>query len=293
MRAVEDTIAALGRPIILRVLGASLKPTAVIARWRHGPGVFNVPPSNALRLAMSLVDGRNARSRGASTDRVQGASVSVFSPAEGASVEVSGEADVVQLFLDQSHVETMLDAPIACPPMFDLRDDGLRSILMRILVGSARAGDEDALAVEEELHALALRIEQQAHWRRDCSTAPPRLFRGGLAPAAFRRVEAMIETALDEAGSPGLAEMAGAAGLSITHFVRAFRRHTGSTPHQYLVRRRIERAVSLLRTARIPVAEVADGAGFSTPAHFVATFRATMGVTPGALREALAGSFRG
>src|ERR1700761_2015884 len=142
MQAVEDTIAALGRPVLLRALGSSAKPMAAIARWRHGPGVVDVPPSNAIRLAMSLVDARNARCRGVSVDRAEGASVSIFSPVEGASVDVSGEADIVQLFLDRSSVESALDAPLACPPIFNPRDDGMRSILMRILVGSARAGGE-------------------------------------------------------------------------------------------------------------------------------------------------------
>jgi AraC family transcriptional regulator len=292
MKAIEDTIAALGRPVLVRALGTSSVPTAAIGRWRHGPGIVDVPPSTAIRLAMSLVDGRNAQSRdrrSVAAGRAEGASVSIFSPAEGASVAVKGEADVVQLFLDQSYVESTLDEAFACPPMFDLHDDGMRTLLMRILVGSAPGGADDVLAIEEDLHALALRIERHATRRRHRVETPSRLFRGGLAPAAFRRVEAIIETALDEAGSPRLAEMADAVGLSVTHLVRAFRRHTGNPPHRYLVRRRIERAVSLLRTRRISVAEVADAAGFSSPAHFVATFRDAMGVTPAAFRESLAG----
>jgi AraC family transcriptional regulator len=138
------------------------------------------------------------------------------------------------------------------------------------------------------LRALARRIERHAAKWRDRIETPSPLFRGGLAPAAFRRVEGIIEAALDKASSPTLAEMAHAVGLSVTHFVRAFSQHTGSTPHKYLVRRRMERAVSLLRVARISVGEVADEVGFSTPAHFVASFRAAMGVTPGAVRDALA-----
>ena len=291
MQAVEDTIAALGRPVLVRALGAPSEPTAAIARWRHGPAVVDVPPSKTIRLAMSLVDGRNAHNRSGGTlaDRAQGGSLSVFSPNERACVEVSGEADVVQLFLDQSYVEAMLDTHFDCPPMFGLRDDRMRNFVMRILVGSARRGPGDALMVEEDLHALALTIEWHAARRRDRTETQSARFRGGLTPAAFRRVEAMIGTALDEAGSPTLAEMADAANLSVTHFVRAFRQKTGGTPHKYLVRRRMERAVSLLRVARIPVGEVADRVGFSTPAHFVATFRAVMGVTPAALREALVG----
>src|ERR1700744_2232689 len=225
MQAMKDTIAGLGQPMLVRALGAPAEPIAMIARWQHGPSVVDVRPSTTIRLTMRLVAARNARASGclyAKAARAEGASVSIFSPAEGASVEITGKADVVQLFLDHAYVETILDAPIACPPMFDLRDDGMRNILMRILVGSARAGAEDALRMEENLQALALRIAEHAD-RRERRETPSTLFRGGLAPAACRRVDALIGSAIDGAGSPPLAEMAGAAGLSVTHFVRAFR----------------------------------------------------------------------
>ena len=286
MRALEDTIAAIGRPVFVRLLGAPTKPMAAIGRWRHGAAVIDVAPSNAIRLAMSLVDGRNARARSGDAIDDRGGSVSIFSPVEGASVEVSGEADVVQLLLDQTCAEATLDAPFVCPPMLNLRDDGMRTLIMQVLVGSARRGPDDALMLDECLHALALRI--QRHATRG-GRGKPTLSRGGLSPAAFHRVEAMIEAALDEARAPTLAEMADAVSFSVTHFVRTFRQQTGATPHKYLVRRRMERAVSLLRRAKIPIGDVTDKVGFSTPAHFVASFRATMGVTPAAVRDALAG----
>jgi AraC family transcriptional regulator len=291
MKALEDMIAALGKPVFVRTLGVTSKPAAAIARWRHGATVVDVAPSNTIRLAMSLVGRRNARIRnlGMPADQMHGAGVSIFSPLEGACVEVSGEADIVQLFINEGYAEATLDASFVCPSMFDLRDDRMQTLTMRVLVGSGRRGPDDALMVEEDLHALTLRIQRHAAQWRDRIERPSALFRGGLAPAAFRRLEAMIEAALDEARSPTLADMAAAVGLSVTHFVRAFRQHTGATPHKYVVRRRIERAVSLLRVAQIPVCEVADEVGFSTPAHFVATFRAAMGVTPGAVRDALAG----
>jgi AraC-like DNA-binding protein len=274
VKALEAMIAALGEPVFVRTLGAPSEPVAAIARWRHGAGVVDVAPSNTIRLAMSLVGRRNARIRngGAIADQMHGGGVSIFSPLEGPCVEVSGEADIVQLFIDEGYAEATLDASFACPSMFDLRDEGVQTIAMRILVGSARHEPDGALRVEEDLHALVLRIERHASQWRDRTEKSLALFRGGLAPVAFRRVEAMIEAALDEARSLTLADMAAAGGLSVTHFVRAFRRHTGATPHKYLIRRRMERAVSLLRVAQIPVGEVADEVGFSTPAHFVATF---------------------
>jgi AraC-like DNA-binding protein len=291
VKALEDMVAALGEPVFVRTLGAPSEPTAAIARWRHGAGVVDVAPSNTIRLAMSLVSHRNARIRngGMLADPMHGGGVSIFSPLEGACVEVTGEADVVQLFISEGYAEATLDASFACPSMFDLRGDWMQTMTMRILVGSARRGPDDALMVEEDLHALALRIERHAGQWRDQIERPLALFRGGLAPVAFRRVEAMIEAALDEARSPTLADMAAAAGLSVTHFVRAFRQRTGATPHKYVVRRRVERAVSLLRVSDTPIGEIAEEVGFSTPAHFVATFRAAMGVTPGAVRDALAG----
>lgn len=54
--------------------------------------------------------------------------------------------------------------------------------------------------------------------------------RSRWAPAAFRKVEAMIEAALDGGGSLILAEMATAVGLSVIHFVRAFRPRSPQTP---------------------------------------------------------------
>jgi AraC family transcriptional regulator len=89
------------------------------------------------------------------------------------------------------------------------------------------------------------------------------------------------------AASPKLDQLADAACLSVNHFIRAFHQHTGVTPHRHVVLRRLERGITLLKKPGKSVAEVADGVGFATPAHFVATFRRTMGVTPGAFQTAL------
>ena len=92
--------------------------------------------------------------------------------------------------------------------------------------------------------------------------------------------------ALDDksVASPTLDQLAGAACLSVNHFIRAFHQQTGVTPHRHVVLRRLERGIILLKKPGKPVA---DGVGFATPAHFVATFRRTMGITPGAFQTAL------
>jgi AraC family transcriptional regulator len=289
MQALEDTTTALGQPVFLRKIGTASAPSAAIARWRHGPMTVEVAPSTSIRLALSLVERRNARKhRNGDSDHSHGASVSIFSPSEGVCVEVTGEADVVQVFLEQSSAETAVGTPFTCPPLYGLQDDGLRMVILRMLVDSTRHPPSDDLAFDQALYALAHRIRRHAAGRQPSGDIRAPMFRGGLSPTTFRRVEAMIDGALDTARSPTLAEMAAIAGLSVTHFLRAFRRHTGSTPHKYLVGRRINRALSLLRDRRIAIGDVAEQVGFATSAHFVASFHSTLGVTPGLMREALA-----
>ena len=106
--------------------------------------------------------------------------------------------------------------------------------------------------------------------------APPA--RGGLGPFQLRRVTEYMQDHLSEHAS--LAELAGLAGLSVSHFSRAFRASTGIPPHLWLRRRRIERAQDLLRTSAKPISEVAEVCGFSDQSHLTKTFHAQIGITP-------------
>ena len=73
------------------------------------------------------------------------------------------------------------------------------------------------------------------------------------------------------------------AGLTPSHFVRAFSRHYGMTPHAYLLNRRIGHARGLLARGQ-PLAEVALATGFSDQAHFQRQFKRLVAATPGQYR---------
>jgi len=77
-----------------------------------------------------------------------------------------------------------------------------------------------------------------------------------------------------------LAELAQVAGVSNFHFAREFKRTTGTTPHQYLIKFRVERAKSLLTENELPLAEVGLRSGFSHQSHFTRLFRKITGTTP-------------
>lgn len=82
----------------------------------------------------------------------------------------------------------------------------------------------------------------------------------------------------------GLAAMAAAAGLSRFHFLRRFKRATGTTPWRYLTDLRLAKAKSLLADPAQGVVEAAAAAGYADPAHFSRLFRQRTGRTPSAYR---------
>jgi AraC-like DNA-binding protein len=76
--------------------------------------------------------------------------------------------------------------------------------------------------------------------------------------------------------------LARAAHASTAHFSRSFKRAFGETPHQYLLRRRIERAKELLRGTGLSVTEVSFAVGFQSLGSFSTAFRELVGEPPSA-----------
>ena len=68
--------------------------------------------------------------------------------------------------------------------------------------------------------------------------------------------------------------------LSRAHFIRSFRETFGETPHRYLQRRRLERAMALLRETDRPVTDICLDVGFTSLGTFSRTFREVLGESP-------------
>lgn len=77
-----------------------------------------------------------------------------------------------------------------------------------------------------------------------------------------------------------LADIASSAGLTRMHFASQFRRATGMSPHEYLLRRRIERAQHLLTESKQNLLDVALSCGFRSQAHFTTVFKRLVGEAP-------------
>src|SRR3984885_11196692 len=98
----------------------------------------------------------------------------------------------------------------------------------------------------------------------------------------LKRVVEYVENHLSE--RIGLSDLAVVAGLSRMHFARQFRTATGLRPHEFFLRRRIQRAEELLRTTTMPIVEIAPTVGFQTQAPLTTVFKRFAGCTPGRCR---------
>jgi AraC family transcriptional regulator len=281
--------AAAGPPVFLHKVGDRASPDALIARWRHNGADVDLDESDTVRVTVNLQDGvplrRQAGDEASVAYLAAIGSVGVWTAHKRTHISSRGPADILEISLRQCFLNAAAGQQFDCQALHNSRDGELRAAAMQLVVAATRGDPDDLLFLEAGVRRLAGSLLKISGGQ------PPEHRFGGLTGAAQRRVDDLILASIDDATiqTPTLGKLAGAAGLSVNHFIRAFRRQTGVTPHRYVVMRRLERGIALLKKPGVSVAEVADDTGFATPAHFVASFRRTMGVTPGAFRAAVLG----
>lgn len=111
------------------------------------------------------------------------------------------------------------------------------------------------------------------------------VFKGGLAPYRMKRVHEFIHARIEEEITVN--ELAEAAGLSPSHFCSLFRKTLGTTPHRFVLDRRIHHAKSLLSDPTRSILDVALASGFRTHQHFSRIFHRFTGVSPSGYRSQL------
>ncbi|MDR5760860.1 AraC family transcriptional regulator [Caballeronia sp. LZ035] len=165
----------------------------------------------------------------------------------------------------------------------------LTGTLLRTVHGRASASSMYADGIVLSILARLLEIIAAR-----AAVKPPRA--SSVSPLEAWRVKIavdFIDQRIDQ--SLTLAELGASVGLSPMHFAARFRAATGTSPHTFILRRKIQHAQTLLATTRSTVADIAFSVGFRTQAHFTTVFRRHVDDTPyrwrakhGALHAAMA-----
>jgi AraC family transcriptional regulator len=193
------------------------------------------------------------------------------------------EANLAQVLWDTELYSALLPELGTAASGFEFRvglqDPLLTQIAMR-LAHDIEGGFADRILVESLGTALCIRIAQHFVGHLPLPTSK------GLSSERLQRVRDYVEAHLDDDLS--LTVLADIACLSPYHFIRSFKEAAGVGPQRYVIQRRIERAKSLLRRTREPLALIALEAGFGDQSRFTTIFHREMGVTPGRFRAELA-----
>jgi AraC-like DNA-binding protein len=167
------------------------------------------------------------------------------------------------------------------------RDEVVKSLGGSMVAALARPEQASRMFIDHVTLAIAAHVAQ-AYGGLQRVVAP---IKGGLAGWQQRRACEMLDANLD--GSLALRDLAAECGLSLSHFSRAFRTSTGVAPHQWLLRRRVDVAKTLMQDRRLPLSEVALSAGFADQSHFTRIFSKMVGISPNAWRREATGVAHG
>ena len=157
----------------------------------------------------------------------------------------------------------------------DVSNEVIEQAMLRLVHEVCHPGF--AADVMAEALAMQVAVELQRHYRRPNLPAVS----GGLTPGRLRRIDERLNSSDTP---PSLTELAKLCGLSVRQLSRGFQASRAMPVGQYVARRRVDRAKSLLGRDR-SVKEVASQLGFTSTASFSAAFRKATGLTPSTYRR--------
>jgi AraC family transcriptional regulator len=157
-------------------------------------------------------------------------------------------------------------------------DPAIHAAAMAIAREAAQGGAGSRLLVDSLSCQLAVHIlRRHAHVLfREVDTGE------GLTFRQDRTVRDYVDAHLGE--NISLNDLAAAVALSRFHFARMFRQSVGSSPHEYVLQQRLERARTMLSQTNASLMEIAGCCGFADQSHMNRVFRKRVGQTPGQYR---------
>ena len=180
-------------------------------------------------------------------------------------------------FLEQVAQETgeIDGTSVELIPKFRERNPQIEQIIMMLYAElNQGSGWGSKLYIESLSNALAVNL------LRDYSVKKTNfnLHSGGLSDSQLLLVTDYINDNID--ADIKLSDLAALARISQFHFSRLFKKSVGMSPHQYVIKQRVERAKSLLKNPELSVTDIALSCGFNSHSHLGKSFRKITGFTP-------------
>ena len=178
--------------------------------------------------------------------------------------------------------QSLFDDELVTTPLrqsHEFYDPSLSAVLSEMLREIRRGCPNGTLFAESLSVGVALHLCRT----RGIHAPPAAGERGQLTRWQWSHLRDLIDN--DLTGDLSLSALAASVNLSKPHFVRLFRNTAGTSPHRYIVQIRTERARHMIQTSKLPLAEIASEAGFTSQSHLGRIFRRTYGVTPGDVRR--------
>lgn len=181
-------------------------------------------------------------------------------------------------FMRQIAAEVVDPDRLEVVPQFKLNDPLIYQI------GIALKANLESESACNRLYADSMATALSAHLLQHYSIQKPEIksYSDGLSQVQLRQVTEYIHR--HSAQNPSLVIMAEIVQMSPYYFSRLFKKSTGFTPHQYLLRCRTDRAKQLLKTTNLSIADIANQVGFVDQSHLNRHFKRRFGISPSQLR---------
>lgn len=200
--------------------------------------------------------------------------------------QVDREVPIIDLFVERATLtraahECVNTDQIELVPQLKLRDPLISHMGLALLAELEAAGADSRLYAESMATALCV------HLLRRYSSRQQQLkdYTGGLPKYKLRQVVSYIHENLDQ--NLTLAELSAVVQMSPHYFASLFKQSTGLTPHQYVIKSRIEKAKQLLVRRDLTLVEICQEVGFESQSHFTRVFRKHTTTTPKVYRDRL------
>ncbi|MBD1866433.1 helix-turn-helix transcriptional regulator [Cyanobacteria bacterium FACHB-471] len=183
--------------------------------------------------------------------------------------------ELIEQVAEASEIDTKRINLVNCFGKQDLQLHHIAMLLLAELQSGAIIG---RLYVESLTQVLVIHLLRHYSQSAQIITSENRR----LTHAQLQQVIDYIHTYLNRDLS--LAELADVINISPTYFANLFKQATGISPHQYVIRQRVERAKVMLTKTDLAIADIALQVGFSSQSHLTQHFKRFTGMTPKQIR---------